>query len=132
MGPSTLANMCLLIVDDDPNVREILQVCFEEMGAVAVTAESADEAVFLFQRLRPEIVLTDIAMPGHDGVWLVGQLRALERTPYARTPVVAMTASRAPAGAAVRASFDGWIEKPFDFAELVTLVQRQTRRQKAA
>ena len=131
MSASTLTDICLLIVDDDPNVRDILQVCFEEMGAVAVTADSAEEAMFLFQRLRPQMVLTDIAMPVHDGFWLLGQLRALERS-YTQTPVIAMTASHAPVGSAVRAKFDGWIEKPFDFAELVTLVEQQARARKAA
>src|SRR5262245_62371432 len=106
--PGPLSDICLLIVDDNPDVRAVLQTGFEDLGAVVVTAESADEAVFLFQRLRPQVVLTDIAMPAHDGFWLLRQLRTLELTQPSRTPVMAMTAL---ASAAVRATFDEWIAK---------------------
>ncbi|PWU25582.1 MAG: two-component system response regulator [Candidatus Rokuibacteriota bacterium] len=130
----TLPGLCVLIVDDNDDVRELLQTCLEYMGAVTVPAESAGEALFLFQRLRPHIVLTDIAMPFHDGHWLLRQLRTLERTQRTPTPVVAMTAlsGPGPAGGAARGEFDGWLTKPLDLDEMAVLVERLGHRRMAA
>ena len=90
-----LSGLCVLIVSDNDDVREILQPCFEYMGALAAPAESADEALFLFGRLRPDVVPTDVAMPFHDGHRLLRELRTLERRQRTSTPVVAMVFGRA-------------------------------------
>jgi DNA-binding response OmpR family regulator len=129
-----LRDICVLIVDDDEDAREILRMCFEYMGAVPVTAESADEALFLFLRVRPHVVLTDIAMPDHDGDWLLRQVRALERTQPQRTPVIAMTAFSdiGPKVEPMRAGFDDWFGKPLDLLDLVAAVGRCLNGRRAA
>jgi len=129
-----LADVCVLIVDDNEDVRDMLQTYLEYTGAVAVPAASAEEAIFLFQRVRPHVVLTDIAMPVRDGHWLERELRTLERTRPTRTPVVAMTAlsGRGSASAAVRTAFDGWLTKPLDLVEVGTVVARLARTRLAA
>src|SRR5262249_16842224 len=108
-------------------------------GAIVVPAESADEALFLFERVRPHVVLTDIAMPVHDGYWLLRHLRAQEPTGRPPTPVVAMTAfsrpdlgSRARRGDFVRGDFDGWLMKPLDLDEMAALLESVARRRMAA
>lgn len=132
--PSALGGVCVLVVDDDPDTRAILQMWFEYLGCVVVTAESAEEALFLSPRVLPDIVLTDISMPNQDGYWLLRELRAAERAGERPTPVVAMTAFGAmqKVPLTVSADFDDWVPKPLSFPDLGALVQRLTRRRLAA
>ena len=132
--PSALRGVCVLVVDDDPDTRAILQMWFEYLGCVVVTAESADEALFLSPRVLPDLVLTDISMPARDGYWLLRELRAVEQAAERSTPVVAMTAFGAmqKVPLAVSADFDDWVPKPISFPDLGALVQKLTRRRLAA
>jgi YesN/AraC family two-component response regulator len=58
----------VLIVDDEAGIRKVLGITLEDSGYGVVTAESGEEALRLFRELRPAIVLTDIKMPGMDGI----------------------------------------------------------------
>jgi CheY-like chemotaxis protein len=125
----------VLIVDDNADVRDILGRWFEYVGAAVVIAASPEEALALFGRVPPHIVLTDISMPRYDGYWLLRELRALEQTRrLRRTPVVAMTALtyRTPAVDAAHDDFDASLSKPIDLADLVTLVGRLLKKGHAA
>jgi CheY-like chemotaxis protein len=122
----------VLIVDDNAAARDSLRRWFEYIGAAAVTAASADEALLLFALVPPHIVLTDVTMPHHDGYSLLRELRALERRrSRQRTPVIAMTAFRF-ADAALHSGFDDWVSKPVDLADVSALVGRITRMRRAA
>ena len=134
LSQGALDGTCVLVVDDDADARAILQMWFEYLGCVVVTAESADEAVFLYPRVGPDLVLTDISMPNHDGYWLVRQLRTLPVTGGPPAPVVAMTAFSAMQNVPLESSgrFDDWVPKPISFPELGRTVARLTRGDVAA
>jgi signal transduction histidine kinase/FixJ family two-component response regulator len=66
----------LLLVDDEPGIRKVLGISLADAGYTVLTAESGEEALDQFRRHHPAIVLTDIKMPGMDGIELLGKLKA--------------------------------------------------------
>jgi CheY-like chemotaxis protein len=88
------------------------------------SAGSADEAVAAFERARPDIIVSDIAMPGQDGYSLIRRIRALGPEGGGRTPAVALT-GRVTADdrtRALAAGFQAHVAKPIDTAELLEAV----------
>jgi len=65
----------ILIVDDEPDIREVLAISLEDMGYRTVEAENAATAFDLFQKENPQIVVTDIKMPGGDGIGLLRKIK---------------------------------------------------------
>jgi len=112
---SALLGQTVLVVDDEPDVREVLRLVLERQGARVATAGSVGEAVLSFEAERPDLVVSDIGMPGADGYALMDRLRS--RTAEGRpVPAVALTAYASPEDAArVRASgFRAHLAKPVD------------------
>ena len=90
-----------------------------------VTAvDSAEEALARLQAERPHVLLSDLAMPGKGGYWLIGQVRALSPERGGRTPAAALTAYAGPEhrASALRAGFQDHVEKPVEVQELVGIV----------
>jgi two-component system, NtrC family, response regulator AtoC len=109
----------LLLVDDEPNIRRILQVAFEKAGYFVTTAEDARLALIAFDENRPDCVLTDVTMPGMTGYELLREIKS-----KADTPVVIMTAFGT-IPQAVQAIRDGafeYVTKPFDLDHLKKIV----------
>ena len=112
----------ILVADDEPdmleNVARILRRCAQQ----CISAGSGQEALALVERERPDLILTDLRMPGMDGL---GLLRAVKRLSPA-TPVVIFTAyaSDASAREAAGAGAAGFLVKPFTSAELLQTVQQ--------
>lgn len=67
--------MVLLLVDDEEDIREVLGIDLQDMGYTVHTAENGEEALAIFQREKPQIVLSDIKMPGMDGIDLLKQIK---------------------------------------------------------
>lgn len=111
----------ILIVDDEPNIRRILQMAFEKAGYVAATADDAHAALECFEGEAPDCVITDVTMPGMTGYDLLREIKS--RWPL--TPVVIMTAFGT-IPQAVQAIRDGafeYVTKPFDLDALKRVVQ---------
>jgi CheY-like chemotaxis protein len=105
----------VLYVDDEPDIREIVQVALGLNGTFAVrTADSGEQALLLARSLLPDLVLLDVMMPGLDGPTTLGRLRADPAT--AAIPVAFMTAKAMPAEVAMLHEMGaaGVIAKPFD------------------
>jgi CheY-like chemotaxis protein len=109
----------VLLVEDTDDTRELLAFALEHCAALVTTAASATEALESFQRDRPQILVTDLAMPYHDGYWLLRQVRALAPG-AAAVPAVALTAftERYSKDQALAAGFDAFIPKPIDPTDL--------------
>ena len=75
-GPR-LDGVRVLVVDDARNVREVVTDILTQDGAKVTAVDSAEEALAALQRERPDVLLSDLAMPGKGGYWLIGQVRAL-------------------------------------------------------
>jgi CheY-like chemotaxis protein len=128
MTPHSLAGVSILLVEDDPDGREVLETFLTYIGATVQSASTAEEGLERFKAAVPAIVITDIVLPGHDGLWLLGQIRAL--AVGARIPVIALTGRVLPSDIQrVRAAgFDTHLAKPVDLDDITDAVTRLTAR----
>ncbi|HTO07344.1 MAG TPA: sigma-54 dependent transcriptional regulator [Myxococcota bacterium] len=116
----------VLVVDDEPAMREMLVSLLEEAGIHAQAAESAQQALALCRDTDLDAVISDIRMPGKDGVTLLGELR--ETRP--ETPVILMTAfgSIDSAVDAMRHGAFDYITKPFQRGAVLASLERAFER----
>jgi PAS domain S-box-containing protein len=123
---ATLAGLNLLIVDDEPDALELFRRMLSESGAAVTCASSADEAMDRIKRERPNVLVSDIGMPGHDGYWLIERVRRLEQDAGAKEqmPAVALTAFAGPQDRlrAIQAGFQVHLPKPVQGEDLVRVV----------
>jgi PAS domain S-box-containing protein len=119
----------VLLVDDEDDVREALRLILQQNGMVVTTASSAQEAFELVERLQPDVLLSDIAMPGEDGLSLIRRVRLLPRGGGGLTPAAALSAYAAAGDrrSALLAGFQHHIAKPVDPARLLEIIARMAR-----
>nr|WP_298141496.1 nitrogen regulation protein NR(I) [uncultured Pseudomonas sp.] len=110
------------IVDDDRSIRWVLEKALQQEGMTTQSFDSADGVLSRLHRQQPDVIISDIRMPGASGLDLLAQIREL----YPRLPVIIMTA-HSDLDSAV-ASYQGgafeYLPKPFDVDEAVSLVKR--------
>jgi CheY-like chemotaxis protein len=114
----------VLAVDDEPDARSLLKRILEGCGARVFVAASSQEGLEILRRERPDMVLSDIGMPGEDGYEFIRQVRALKPEEGGRTPAAALTAfARAEDRTrALRAGYHTHVAKPVEPAELTAVV----------
>lgn len=119
-----MATAHILVVDDEPDIRTLLQEILEDEGYEVETAESGEEARSRRRARRPDLVLLDIWMPGVDGISLLKEWAA-EEDPLT-TPVIMMSGHGTVETAveATRVGAYDFIEKPLSLAKLLVTVQR--------
>jgi len=122
-----LTGVRVLFVDDQEDTRVLVRSVVEHCGGEVMLAASAPEGLRMFLRQRPDILVSDIAMPGEDGYSLMMRIRATETTP--RVPALALTAfSRPEDQAHIRtAGFDGHLPKPVEPYDLARQIHLLTR-----
>ena len=91
-APSNLTAVKVLVVDDDAPTLDYFSFALETCGAVVTIAMSAREALRIVTQVSPDVILTDIAMPGEDGYWLLSEIRHHADGGVSGLPVVAATA----------------------------------------
>jgi signal transduction histidine kinase len=122
--PTSLGGIKVLVVDDDPDARELASRVLEDYQAQVRTAASGPEALEMLATYRPDVLLGDINMPGMDGYALIRQIRALADSAARSIPAAAVTAL-ARQEDRVRALLAGYqmhVTKPLDPAELAAAV----------
>jgi PAS domain S-box-containing protein len=114
----------VLVVDDEVDAQELLKRVLEECGANVLTASSADEALELVQRYKPNVVVSDIGMPGKDGYDFIRTLRALPSDMGGNIPAAAVTAFARFEDRirALRCGYQTHVAKPIEPAELIAVV----------
>jgi CheY-like chemotaxis protein len=131
MGPTVqlkdgarLDGVRVLVVDDAPYVRQAVTDILTEDGARVTAVGSAEEALAALQWERPDVLLSDLAMPGRGGYWLIGQVRALPPERGGVTPAAALTGFTGPEHRAsvLRAGFQLHVEKPVGLEALIGAV----------
>ncbi len=112
----------LLIVDDDRRTRRVLQILVERLGLQSLAFEDAEQALRALQEESAALVLTDLRMPGLDGIGFMRRLRELDP----RVPVIVLTAYGTVESAveAMKLGAVDFIAKPFDVDALELLIQR--------
>ncbi len=125
-----LARLRVLVVDDDPDSREVVREVLEQAGAMVVVAGSAHEALQAIEERPPDVLLSDLGMPGEDGYQLMRRVRALDPASGGTVPAAALTAytQAEDRRAAQEAGFQGYLSKPIDPAELTAAVARLAGR----
>jgi PAS domain S-box-containing protein len=125
---TALAGLRLLIVDDEPDTRDVLRALLEVQGAAVSVASSAGEALELLRRQPTDVLLADIGMPDQDGYALIEAVRAL-RTQEAVIPAVAVTAyvTSRDRARAFKAGYGWHVAKPVDPDQLVAVVSAAAR-----
>jgi len=123
-APRPLAGISLLLVDDDPDGREVVEYSLTHAGARVTTAGSAREGLEKFKASRPDVVVTDIAMPSLDGFWLCERIRELSAGGE-RVPVIALTALvyRKDRDRIRAAGFDAHLVKPHGLDDLHQVIR---------
>ena len=119
-----LSGIRLLVVDDEPDARDIVEELLARRGAEVVSAGSAAEAIEILEHFSPNVLISDIGMPEQDGYVLLRQVR--ERFSATEMPAVALTAYARPEDRqmAFGAGFQVHLTKPIDAAELIAVVFR--------
>jgi PAS domain S-box-containing protein len=114
----------VLVVDDEADARGLIKRVLEDCKAVVTIAASADEAIRLVEAGSPDVMISDIGMPGEDGYSLIKRIRGLGAERGGDVPAIALTAyARAEDRMrAMLAGFEQYLVKPVEPAELITLV----------
>jgi PAS domain S-box-containing protein len=125
---SELAGLRILVVDDEPDARELTSTILSQSGATVVSASSASHALRLLDEQPLDLMLSDIGMPELDGYELIRRVRALA-TPAGRIPAAALTAfaRNDERRQAMLAGFQLHISKPVEPTELTAAVARLAR-----
>jgi len=128
--PRLLDRVRVLVVDDEPDTLELFAVALTTCGADVLIATSAAEALHIVGTRAPDVVVTDIAMPGADGYWLLREIGQLANTQAGAIPVVAVTAFAGEHSRArvLAAGFVDHLEKPLDPEVLCISVARARNR----
>lgn len=128
--PPALQGVRVLIVDDEADTRELLRAVLEHCRADVITVRTTAEALEAIVRFRPDVLVSDLGMPGEDGYALIEKVRALPIERGGQTPAAALTAYvRAEDRVKVlRSGYQLHVPKPVEPAELVTVVAHLAAR----
>lgn len=126
----SLDGLRVLLVDDEPEAREIISTVIGRTGAEVKACISASDALVKLAEWRPDVILSDIAMPDEDGYSFIGKVRSLPREKGGETPAAALTAYARDEDRvqALAAGYQMHIAKPIGAHQLVTMVAKLAGR----
>ena len=122
---ASLDNPTILVVDDEPNVREMLEIGLSQHGFVVHCAADGAQALSMLPACRPDAILLDIMLPKIDGVSLVPLFRRITEAPIVMLSALSDTQDKI---AGLTAGADDYVGKPFDLGEVAARLRAQLRR----
>lgn len=125
----TLSGVKVLVIDDEPDSRELINEVLTEYEADVITAANAIEGLELLKSRRPDVIVSDISMPGKDGYELIREVRNLPAAHGGKTPAIALTAF-ARSEDRTRAMIAGYqihLSKPVESHELIATIGSLSR-----
>jgi CheY-like chemotaxis protein len=124
LPPPSLAGLKLLVVDDEDDSRALTATILRGAGAQVTECASAPDAFRAFSAHMPDVLVTDVAMPGEDGYSLLRRVRGLAAEQGGRTPCIALTAyaRNEDVTRALQAGFSRHLSKPFRSGTLIRVV----------
>jgi len=125
-----LEGLNLLVVEDEPDARELISTILRVHKAEVRGVASPEEAINLLGEWTPDVLVSDIEMPGEDGYSLIRKIRASEANRGTRMPAVALTAHARVDDRmrALSAGYDAHVAKPVEPAELIMVIASLARR----
>ncbi|HEV8430832.1 MAG TPA: CHASE domain-containing protein [Pyrinomonadaceae bacterium] len=129
-SPQLLSGLNVLLVDDDSDTLTLMTTALKKRQANVTAVSSAVEAIQAITRKRPDVLVSDIAMPDEDGYGLIEKIRLLENGMLDKIPAVAITAyaKEEDRERALSAGFQIYLAKPVELTELISVVARAARR----
>jgi len=126
LEPTSLERVKVLVVEDEPDTRELIERLLREQQADVLTAGSAGEALEVLGEAHPDILVSDIGLPDVDGYELMQRIRRLDPGDGGGIPAVALTAFARSEDRtrALRAGYQAHLAKPVEPAELVAAIAR--------
>jgi DNA-binding response OmpR family regulator len=120
----SLDGIRILIVEDDPDTRELLKVLLEMHGGTVAASGSVLDALKVFDAEPPDVLVADIGMPDYNGYTLIGRVRAKDRELGRTVPAIALTAfsTAMDRDTVISAGFQVHMPKPFEPNRLVAVV----------
>jgi len=125
-----LHGLRVLVVDDEPDTRQIITTVIAQTGAEVRACQSVNEAMKLFECWKPDVLMSDIAMPGEDGYSLIGKVRSLPAERGGQIPAAALTAYARDEDRkrALAAGYQIHIGKPFTSGQLMAVLAHLAQR----
>jgi CheY-like chemotaxis protein len=125
-----LSGVNVLLVDDDSDTLKLMTTALTRRQANVTAVSSAGEAIQAIRQKRPDVLVSDIAMPGEDGYGLIEKVRSLDNGELQSIPAVAITAyaKEEDRERALSSGFQIYLAKPIELRELVSVVARAARR----
>jgi CheY-like chemotaxis protein len=119
-----LDDLCVLVIDDEPDARELIRRVLSQCNAHVITAASAEEGLKILLAQRPNVIVSDVGMPEKDGYQFIREVRSLSASDGGRTPAIALTAFARSEDRtrAMRAGYQVHISKPIEPQELIATV----------
>jgi CheY-like chemotaxis protein len=127
----SLGGLRVLLVDDEAEAREIISTVIMRTGGEVKTCKSASEGLSKLAEWKPDVILSDIAMPDEDGYSFIQQVRTLPRDKGGETPAAALTAYARDVDRrqALAAGYQMHIAKPISASQLITMIARLAGRE---
>jgi signal transduction histidine kinase/CHASE1-domain containing sensor protein/CheY-like chemotaxis protein len=129
-SPQLLSGVHVLLVDDDSDTLSLMATALTRRQANVTAVSSAGEAIRAITQKRPDVLVSDIAMPDEDGYGLIKKVRLLEQGQSPKIPAVAITAyaKEEDRERALSAGFQIYLAKPVELTELISVVARAAKR----
>jgi len=121
---SARPNRHILVAEDDPGIAELMSVVLEQAGFRVTVCANGGEVQKMVERELPALVISDLWLPGLDGVKLAKILKSTQDTKH--IPIVLVSAQEKLESAMKKAKADAFLPKPFDLAELVAVAEKFT------
>jgi signal transduction histidine kinase/ActR/RegA family two-component response regulator len=124
MDRNSLNGLRVLVVDDEPDARQIISTLIKRTGAEVMACESAHEALEAIEKWHPDVLMSDIGMPGEDGYSLINKVRSLPAERGGDVPAAAFTAyaREEDRQRALDAGYQMHIAKPVSSGQLVAMI----------
>lgn len=116
---------CILVVEDDDGVRELICSVLADEGYRSLGAENGQGALALIEHHQPQVILADVRMPVMDGC----EFARACREQLGATPIVALTGAEDLSDLSNPDLFDAVLNKPFNLLDLLEIVERHTARE---
>jgi two-component system, chemotaxis family, CheB/CheR fusion protein len=127
--PPLLTGLRVLLVDDNLDARMLFSMAFDKHGAEVKVGATVREALDILKQWQPDVLVSDIGMPGEDGYDLIRQVRSLPDDRGGQIPAVAVTgfASTKDAASILAAGYQVFVTKPIDLRELMVIIRSLTK-----